>query len=84
MFLTLKDKTYENEVLDNIDKVDPAIMALNYQRDLPGAEVSEFFVSSFERITFPLMREVLEMLIRYRDDYPQDVFLQYLHLLRLG
>lgn len=84
IFLTIKDPTLENTILENIDKTDPAIMALNYQKNLPQAEVSEFFRSSFDKINLPLVREVLEALILYRDDYPSDMFLQYLILLQNG
>lgn len=84
VFLTIKEPTFENRILENIDKTDPAIMALNYQKELPESEVSEFFQSSFDKMSIPLMREVLETLILYRDDYSLDMFFQFLILLQNG
>jgi hypothetical protein len=84
MYESMRGKTLENEMVFNLDKTDAAIMALNYERELPDCDVSEFFQYTFEKLTFPMMREILQTLIEYRHDYPNDFLVQYDSLLFHG
>ena len=80
----MREKNLENEILFNLDKQDAPLMALNYERDVPGCDVSEFFPYTFGKLTLPMMGEILQTLIDHKDDYPSDFFIQYDSLLFHG
>ena len=83
MYESMQEKTHENELIFNLDKMDAAVMALNYQR--LGCNVDEFFPYTALKLTLPMMREILEILIKHKDKYPEiDFFIQYDSLLFHG
>lgn len=47
MYESMKPKTLENEMVFHLDKMDAAVMALNYKRELPECDVEEFFPYTF-------------------------------------
>ena len=83
MYQSLLPKNLENEILFNLDKMDAAVMALNYKR--LGYNVEEFFSYTRSKLTIPMMKEILEILIAHCADYPDiDAFIQYDSLLSHG
>ncbi len=83
MYQSLLPKNLENEILFNLDKIDAAVMALNYKR--LGYEVEEFFSYTRSKLTISMMKEILEILIAHCADYPDiDAFIQYDSLLSHG
>ncbi len=83
MYMSLAEKTFENEVIFNLDKMDAAIMALNYDR--LGYDVAEFFSYTLSKLTLSMMKEILETLIAHKTEYPDiDFFIQYDSLLNHG
>lgn len=84
MYESMREKTLENEMVFNPDKMDAAVMALNYEREVPDCDVDEFFPYTFRKLTFPMMQEILSTLIDHRNDYPNDFFVQYDTLLFYG
>ncbi len=84
MYLSMRDKNLENEILFNLDKMDATVMALNYERDVPECDVSEFFPYTFGKFSLPMMGEILQKLIDHKGDYPIDFFVQYDSLLYHG
>ena len=55
MYLSMQEKNLENTMIFNLDKMDAAIMALNYDREIPECDVSEFFPYSFGKLSLPMM-----------------------------
>lgn len=84
MYESMREKNLENEMGFNLDKMDAAVMALNYERELPDCDVSEFFPYTFGKLTLPMMREIFETLIHFKYDYPNDFLVQYDSLLFHG
>ena len=84
MYLSMQAKNLENEILFNLDKMDATVMALNYERDIPGCDVAEFFPYTFGKLSLPMMGEILQKLIDHKGDYPIDFFVQYDSLLFHG
>ena len=83
MYQSLMTKNIENEIIFNLDKMDAAVMALNYKR--LGYDVEEFFPYTMGKLTLPMMKEILEKLIAHYRDYPEiDTFIQYDSLLANG
>ena len=80
MYLSLRERNLENEMVFNLDKMDAAVMALNYEREVQDCDVKEFFPYAFGKLSFPMMQEVLATLIEFRHDYPNDFFVQYYSL----
>lgn len=84
MYESMREKNLENVMVFNLDKMDAAVMALNYEREVPGCDVSEFFPYTFRKLSFPMMQEILATLIEHKNDYPNDYLVQYDSLLFHG
>jgi hypothetical protein len=84
MYESMREKNLENEIIFNLDKMDAAVMALNYEREVPECDVSEFFPYTLAKLTLPMMREILQTLIDHKEDYPNDFLVQYDSLLFHG
>lgn len=84
MYESMRAKNLENSMVFHLDKIDAAVMALNYEREAPGCDVEEFFPYTFRKFSLPMMWEILHTLIDYKKDYPNDFFIQYDSLLFHG
>lgn len=84
MYESMRAKTLENDLIFHLDKMDAAVMALNYKQSIPDCDVEEFFPYTFSKLRFPMMREILETLIDQSGVYPNDIFIQYDSLLFHG
>lgn len=84
LYLSMREVNLENMMLYHLDKMDAPVMALNYERDIEGCDVSEFFPYAFSKFSFPMMGEILQTLIDHKRDYPNDFFVQYDSLLFHG
>ena len=84
MYESMREKNLENSMVFHLDKMDAAVMALNYEREVPGCDVAEFFPYTFGKFSLPMMREILQTLIDHKHDYPNDFLVQYDSLLFHG
>ena len=55
MYESMRGQSIENEMVFHADKMDAAIMALNYEREVQDCDVNEFFPYTFGKFRFPMM-----------------------------